>query len=215
MNDVHIYSVDFSSFGRAVQLVCEEKQISYEMSLRVNDQEISFKSEQHLQMHPFGKMPVLIHKDRTLAETLPIMRYLDANFAGPALQPEDPWQRAKLDERCQLLATYVNHALVRDYMLELIFPKGEGGKTRIDVMEENKPAAQQALALVRQWLGDSQYLFDNSFSLADALALPSLYYITLLPADFALLEEGDVISRYVEAMRERRASCKKVLVPKD
>jgi len=215
MNDVHIYSVDFSSFGRAVQLVCEEKQISYGMSLRVDEQEVCFKSEQHLQMHPFAKMPVLIHKGRTLAETLPIMRYLDANFAGPALQPEDPWLRAKLDELCQLLAVYVNHALIRDYMLELIFPRGPEGKPRTEVMEANKGTAKHALWLVNQWLADREYLFENRFSLADALALPSLYYITLLPANFALLEEGDAVWQYVEAMRQRRASCKKVLVPKD
>lgn len=215
MTKVHIYSVAFSSFGRVAQLVCEEKQIPYSMGMAVNGEEVPFKGEQHHVWHPYGKIPVLLVDDKALCESTSIIRYLDAQFPGVKLTPQDPWLAAKLDERVQLLSNYINHALIRDYMLELIFPKGPDGTPRLDVMEANKPAAQRALSLVEAWLSEEAgYLFGNTFSLADAMALPSLYYVTQLKAPFSLVDEDSAIYRYVQRMKETHASCAKVLVPK-
>lgn len=215
MQAVHIYSVPFSSFGRVVQLVCEEKHIPYSMGTTVAGYEVPFKGEQHLAWHPYGKMPVLLSGDKVLCESSSIIRYLDNQFPGPKLQPQDPWLAAKLDERVQLLANYINHALIRDYMLELVFPKGPEGTPRLDVIEANKPAALDALTLIEKWLSEEEgYLFGCGFSLADAMALPSLYYATLLKAPFCLLTDGSAISGYVQRMKETHPSCAKVLQPR-
>ncbi|GGO72778.1 glutathione S-transferase family protein [Bowmanella pacifica] len=215
MQKVHIYSVPFSSFGRVAQLVCEEKQIPYSMGTTVAGHEVPFKGEQHLAWHPYGKMPVLLSGDKVLCESSSIIRYLDNQFPGPKLQPQDPWLAAKLDERVLLLANYINHALIRDYMLELVFPKGPEGTPRLDVIEMNKPAALDALALVEKWLSEEGgYLFGSEFSLADAMALPSLYYATQLKTPFALVSEDCAVYQYVMRMKATHPSCAKVLVPK-
>ncbi|GAA0344861.1 hypothetical protein GCM10009092_06660 [Bowmanella denitrificans] len=214
MTSVHIYSVPFSSFGRVVQLVCEQKGISYSMGLEVAGMNVEFKGEQHANWHPYSKMPVLLIGDQVLCESASIIRYLDNAYPGPELQPTDPWLRAKLDERVQLLSTYINHALIKDYILELIFPKGQDGAPRLDVMAANKPAALKALSLLESWLAEGDYLFGNSFSLADAMALPSLYYVTQLQEPFNLLPADSVIGSYVQRMKDKYPACQKVLVPK-
>lgn len=68
-NSVHIYGPSFSNFVRTVMLVCEEKQISYTTGFEVNGSEIKYKSEQHFNLHPFGKFPVLLSDELILPET--------------------------------------------------------------------------------------------------------------------------------------------------
>ncbi|GJN27432.1 hypothetical protein PR202_gb15458 [Eleusine coracana subsp. coracana] len=44
------------------------------------------------------KVPVLEHNGNTIAESLDLLKYLDANFEGPKLLPEDPEKQAYADE---------------------------------------------------------------------------------------------------------------------
>ncbi|MDN4501900.1 glutathione S-transferase family protein [Alteromonadaceae bacterium BrNp21-10] len=213
MNQVQIFGVQFSTYVRSTQLVCEEKGITYDISFDVKGKNIEFKSAEHEQLHPFRRIPVLLHGDKVLCESIAIIRYLDANFDGPKLTPEDPWLAAQVDEWCQLIAMYINNAYVRDYILELVFPKGEGGKPRLDVIQQNKPAALAALAILQQQLGDKDYLISNDFTLADAMAAPSLYYACHLPEAFALVEEHSPLMAYAQRL-QNRASGKVALIPK-
>ena len=189
MSSVQIFGVKFSTYVRSVQLVCEEKGIDYHISLDVDGKSIEFKSAEHAALHPFKRVPVLLHDDKVLSESLAIACYLDEVFPGPKLMPSDPWLRAKTLEWCLLLGNYINMAYVRDYILELVFPKGEDGKPRLDVLQANKPAAVEALSVLQKQLGDKAFLVGNDFTLADALAVPSLYYACQLPENFALIPE--------------------------
>ncbi|KAK3144627.1 hypothetical protein QOZ80_4AG0315600 [Eleusine coracana subsp. coracana] len=47
---------------------------------------------------PLGKVPVLEHNGNIIAESLDLLKYLDANFEGPKLLPEDPEKQAYADE---------------------------------------------------------------------------------------------------------------------
>ncbi|GJN02756.1 hypothetical protein PR202_ga20138 [Eleusine coracana subsp. coracana] len=44
------------------------------------------------------KVPVLEHNGNIIAESLDLLKYLDANFEGPKLLPEDPEKQAYADE---------------------------------------------------------------------------------------------------------------------
>ena len=179
MSQIHIFGPQFSTFVRSVQLCCEEKGIPYTVGTGVNDQNVEFKGTQHLEWHPFGKVPVLLHGDRHLIETASICRYLDAEFEGPALQPDDPWLRAQVDQWSAMLSLYVDQALVRDYLLEFAFPKGEGGTVRMEKVREAEPEVMRVLALLEAQLGDGNYLVTDRFTIADAIV--------------AVAEPGDVL----------------------
>ncbi|XP_062188799.1 protein IN2-1 homolog B-like [Phragmites australis] len=47
---------------------------------------------------PAGKVPVLEHNGKVIGESLDLLRYLDANFEGPKLLPDDPAKQAFADE---------------------------------------------------------------------------------------------------------------------
>jgi len=208
---VHILGPQFSSFVRTVQLCCEEKGISYTLGLAPDGQEIGFKSPEHFALHPFGKIPVLIDGDRVLCETASICRYLEAEFEGQALLPEDGYQRALVDQWCALLSLYVDKAIVRDYLLEFVFPKGEGGSVRMDKVAEAQPAVLDMLVLVEKQLGEKSFLLGEQLTLADLVIAPQLDYLARLPQAAELIKPGSALAAYVERLRQR-ASGQKVLV---
>src|SRR6185312_4382786 len=43
-------------------------------------------SAQYLQINPEGTIPALVHGERVLTESTPMMEYIDAEFDGPALR---------------------------------------------------------------------------------------------------------------------------------
>lgn len=213
MENVKIYGVQFSTYTRAVQLVCEEKGIKYDISFEVNDMPVEFKSSEHGQYHPYRKIPMLVDGDNVLCESLAICRYLEANFVGTPLIPSDKWLAAKVDEWCQLAVCYFNNAIIKNYVIELVFPKGENNQVRFDVMEQMKPAALEALIAISSQLAENNYLLGNEFTLADIMVAPSLYYARHLPQEFALVEEGSALDKYIQRL-EQRPSGQKVLIPK-
>lgn len=213
MNKIKIYGVQFSTYTRSVQLVCEEKGIEYDISFEVNSTPVEFKSVNHGQYHPYKKIPMLIDGNNVLCESVAICRYLEANFAGNTLIPGDTWLATKVDQWCQLASCYINDAIIKDYIIELVFPKGKNNQVRLDVMQQTKPVALEALAKVTDQLADNDYLLGDTFTLADAMLAPSLYYARHLAKEFTLVELNSPLDRYIERL-EQRPSGKKVLIPK-
>ncbi|MBA4502587.1 glutathione S-transferase family protein [Marinobacterium marinum] len=201
-NSVYIFAPTFSSFARSVMLCCEEKGIPYTCGMAPSGTEISSKSPEHLAIHPYGKLPALLHDGQILLETSTICRYLDARFEGPALQPADPLERARVDERSAEIALYIDQALLRDIVLEFAFPKGADGQVRLDQVQKKLPAARFALMRVRKLLADNLFIGGRHYSMADALLTPILDYIDKLPLGNELLGSG-VVKEYLERMRQR------------
>ncbi|KAF8042500.1 hypothetical protein BT93_A0971 [Corymbia citriodora subsp. variegata] len=71
-------------------------------------------------VYPVNKVPALEHNGKIVGESLDLIKYLDSNFEGPSLFPEDP-ERRKFGEE---LWSYV------DEFVNLVFTsfKGEGPK---------------------------------------------------------------------------------------
>lgn len=202
-SQVYILGPQYSSFVRSVMLCCEEKGVNYEYGFKPNGQTIEFGGEQHLAMHPFAKVPVLIHNDRSVFETSSICRYIDATFDGDALQPNDPYERAEVDQWSQALSTYIDEAIVRKYLLELAFPKGENGSIRKDKLVEAMPAVMSSLEILEKQLGEKAFFCCNQFTIADAILIPIIDYIANLNFRDKLLAKAPSLDSYIQRMQER------------
>ncbi|WP_339896510.1 glutathione S-transferase family protein [uncultured Gilvimarinus sp.] len=209
---VQIYGATFSVFVRVVALVCEEKNIPYQYSKTLKHQPFEMHSEAHFNLHPFGKIPILQHGDNTLCETASIIRYLDRAFGPETLQGGNEWERAHIDQWCSLITHYIDFYVVRQFMLELVFPKGANGEPRLDVIADNRPRAEHALNIIAQQLGDTDYLVGDQFSLADAMLAPMLAYNKDAPDCINLVRAHPKLLQYANRL-QARASGQRVLRP--
>jgi glutathione S-transferase len=211
---VHIYGPTFSNFVRTVMLVCEEKQIDYTVGFEVDGSEVTFKGEQHRNWHPFGKIPVLLESkletELALAETASICRYLDTD---KKLQPSNSQDYAKHDALCAIISIDIDKVLVREYLLEFAFPKGENKSIRFDIVKEVQPKAAATLAIIEKMLNEDTALSSQEFTIADALLAPMLHYISNLPAGFNLIVDYPKVEQYLANLMTR-PSCQKILIAK-
>jgi glutathione S-transferase len=215
MEAIHIYGPSFSNFVRSVMLVCEEKHIPYSVGFDVKGNNIPFKGEQHLKWHPFGKIPILIENLSTidellLPETASICRYLDSD---KVLQPTVHLDHARHDALCALLSIDVDKVLVREYLLEFAFPKGENNTIRFDVVHKTQPKVSATLALIEKMLSGDNSLSSEKFTIADALLAPMLHYLSGLPTGYDLIADYPNIKQYLDRLMTRK-SCQKVLIAK-
>ena len=112
MADVQVVGPSFSTFVRSVLLACEEKGISYRCGMEYDGQPLAMHSEQHLHLHPFGKVPILLHRGQVICETATILRYLERVFPAQPLQPESADGRAQVDQWCSFIGQYCDQQIV-------------------------------------------------------------------------------------------------------
>ena len=136
---VKIVGPAFSTFVRSVMIACEEKGIPYEVNPEVNGKKLSFGDKALFDLHPYGKVPVLITQLGTITETSSIIRYIDCLNDNNPLYPEDAFARAQVDQWSALISVYIDQAIVRSLLLEYAFPKGEKGSVRKDKVQEALP----------------------------------------------------------------------------
>jgi len=211
-NLVHIYGEKMSNFVRTVMIVCEYKSIPYTYGFNIKDEAVAFKSEQHLELHPFGKIPVLLDQGFALAETSSICRYLDNNFVGAKVQFESAKQSAYHDAFCAIASIDIDKAILREFLVEFAFPKGENGTVRMDVVKAGIPNVHNALSIIGQELAsNNQVINGEQLSIADALLAPMLHYINTVTRDFKLLEEHPEVENYLTKLMTFDC-CKKVLL---
>lgn len=203
---VHIVGPRFSTMVRSVMLCCEEKGVSYSVGL--SSQVMEEPAARAL--HPFTRIPILLHGDFHLVETGPICRYLDGAFPGLKLQAADVLQQAEQDQWTQVLSLYIDELIVRKYLLEFAFPKGEKGAIRQDVVAKNTPGVLEALSVIEEQLGVHEFFCGDTFSTADAVLIPMLDYLTKLPTAEQLFADRPKSAAYILEMQQRD-SCQRVL----
>jgi glutathione S-transferase len=201
MSDIVVYGVPGSPYLRSALLGLHEKGASYRLAVLSGIG--ATHSEEHLQRHPFGRIPVLEHGDFRLYETQAILRYLDAVLPGPALQPRDPRAVARMNQIAGIVDWYV-------------FPYVSVGITAERFMSQlfwNRPAdeANIARAVPRAWtcvrelerlLGSSEFLTGDTLSIADLMVAPQLLFFRGTPEAERLMQ-GTLLDAWLKRMQAR------------
>ncbi|HEY9738808.1 MAG TPA: glutathione S-transferase family protein [Trichocoleus sp.] len=90
MANVEIFSAAVCPFAQRSRLVLIEKGVEFE----VIEIDLQNKPADFLEISPYGKVPVLRHREHRVWESSIVNEYLEEVFPQPALLPQEPAQRA-------------------------------------------------------------------------------------------------------------------------
>ena len=189
---IEIIGIPQSNFVRAVRVVCEEKSIEYDhYPDRPHSAPVSA-------IHPLGKVPVMRHGEFTLAESWPIVAYLDRVF------PETPMMRAhtteltaEIEQWVSIAGTAVDLILVRKYAFAYLFPGTPDGAVDRAVVDEVLPKMEALITMLDARVAPTGFLAAGRFTFADALLLPTLDAVRRLPEAGRAIEAAPSLSTYV------------------
>jgi glutathione S-transferase len=200
MSDIVVYGVPGSPFMRAVQMGLEEKKAPYRVQpLGVGEA----KSEAYLKKHPFGRVPAVEHGAFGLYETQAILRYVDAIFPEPPLQPRDPQHAARMNQIIGINDWYFFPKVAAVIVFQrIIGPVLLGIKTDEAAIEAAIPIGRTCIAELDRLLGGQQFLAGDDLSIADLMLAPQLDFLAETPEGKALLA-GTRIEAWLARMNER------------
>jgi glutathione S-transferase len=186
MADITLWGFDGSTYVRTVKMVLAEKGVTDINQVPLNVLAGEPKAPEHLERHPFGKVPVLDHDGMRILETAAIARYLNDVLPGKSLVPTTPKDRARMDMIVGITDSYGYGALVGGVAAYHLFPDFIGGKN--DPMRAAGLAnGRKVLELAMQTKGASPFIAGD-LSLADLFLAPILFYVSLTPDKDALFD---------------------------
>ncbi|OKO84128.1 glutathione S-transferase family protein [Bradyrhizobium sp. AS23.2] len=195
MSEPIVYGFPRSTFVNIVRLVLTHKDIAY----RFEDLEPVMGKPEHLSLHPFNRVPIFRHGDFILYETSAIVSYIDEEFEGPRLTPQDPRSRARMNQWISVVNSYVYPYMIYHVTHErLVFPE-LGIASDEKVVSHALPKVELALSVIeRELTHGGQYLIGSELTLADFYLLPSTFA-------FGLTDEGQSLYRKFPAFCRWRA----------
>lgn len=161
------------------------------------------------EMNPHGRVPTLKDGNVVVWESEAILRYLAARYGAPAFWPDDPAERAAVDQWLAWTAA----SLYRDW-IDLFWQRVRTPPERQDAAEIERLRRRTAerFGFLDGQLGARDYIAGDRFSLADIAAGMTLYRWFEMPIERPALPH---LAAWYERLRARPAYRKGVCIPFD
>jgi len=184
-----LYSSNSDIYSHRVRIALAEKGVIYETVLV--DAQHPEKSEDLLELNPYGTIPTLVDRDLALYDTNIILEYLDERFPHPPLLPVYPVARARL--------RLMIHRIDSEW--GPLIKKIEQGKAN-----EQKAAIKELRAYFVQLLplfSNTPYFLSEEFTLVDCCLAPILWRFPLWGIELG--NDTKSLVRYAERIFKRDA----------
>lgn len=200
-----LYGYRPSVYTRVARLALAEKGVAYDQ-VEVNPFAPDPPAD-YLALHPFNRVPTLVHDDFVLYETGAIARYVDRAFAGPALQPAPPKALARMDQIIGIVDAYTYWPLVRQvYVHAIAMPRRGQTGDRTEV-QSGLAAAAKVLAALEALLdaqaGEQMFLVGSALSLADLHLVSMMAYFVEAPEGAAMLARHPKLQKWFTTLSTR------------
>ncbi len=180
-----LHGYRYSVYVRIARLALAEKGVAYDR-VEVNPFAPDVPAA-YLALHPFGRVPTLVHGDFALYETGAIIRYLDRTFASPALQPDQPRALGRMDQIIGVVDSYGYWPLVRQVFSHRVFRPAIGQPADEAEVGRGLAGAAKVLAALEVLAAPDAFLVGPALSLADLHLGAMLAYFAAAPEGAALL----------------------------
>lgn len=152
-----------------------------------------------LAVNPFGKAPVLVDGDITIAESVAIMFHLAEAHGGKRFLPADPRLRALMYQWNLFLVTEIEQPLWRVALHSVIYPEEERSETEVALAKRD---CRRFLAPIEAHLEGRDHIVGDDTTLTDFNAAYTLDWA----GDEGLLDASPNCRRFVERMYDRPAA---------
>ena len=194
-----LYAPQISTYGRIVAMV------AFEAGLDWQHVPTDSKSKENRQRHPFGKTPSVDIDGQHIYESVAICQYIDDVHNDGALQPKDPFARARMSQWLAIANQYLfpstEHGLV---MPLLLVPLG-GGLPRHDIVEQALPTIAYQMAIVSTRLEEAPYLAGEDISLADLFMWVIIKAAKMTDEGNAIVSQLLPLLRWFERIEKRES----------
>ena len=190
-----------SVYTRVARLTLTEKGVAYDRA-DVNP----FAPDPpagYLALHPFNRVPTLVHDGFVFYETGAITRYVDRAFAGPALQPADPRALARMDQVIGIVDAYAYWPLVRQVYVHAVAMPRRGQTGDRKEVQSGLAAAAKALAALESLAGEQVFLVGPALSLADLHLVSMMAYFVEAPEGAAMLRRHPKLQKWFATLSIR------------
>ncbi len=187
-----------SSYTRTARMALAEKRIAYTMHA------CGPHTPDLLAVNPFGRMPALRDGDIAIWETDAIVNYLDECFdTGTALRPGSIIERTRCSQWIGSINSYLYDTMVRRFVLQFLFPKGDDGKPDAAVIDKALTEMAPQFAALEAAYGQRDYLAGNCVTAADLFLAPILAYVQHMPQGRGVMAQYPNVVRAHARMAQR------------
>jgi glutathione S-transferase len=198
VSDFIVHTIPGSPYGRAVLATLIEKGSDYRLSPVSPG---TLKSEVHIALHPFGRVPVLEHDGFRLYETQAILRYIDRVLPDRALTPANPKAAARMDQVMNICDWYLFHGVVNVIAFHrIVGPRVLGLTPDEAVIAAAMPKAHVVFNELSRLLGSKAYFTGDNMTLADLLVAPQLDFLAATPEWTPLTEACPNLVTWLDRM---------------
>ncbi|UJR30708.1 hypothetical protein I4U23_018228 [Adineta vaga] len=214
-----LYSYYRSSCSYRVRIALNLKNIDF-TTQAVNLLKNETSSEEHKKLNPKGEVPVLIIDGKTLAQSLPIIEYIDETHSfKPRLLPEDPFKRYQARMISEIIASGIQVFLFLPISFHSFSLKPLQNLSVLKRVGEEKKVAwahdfiKIGLDAVEKALEESagRYCVGDEVSIADCCLVPQLYNarrfnvdLTAYPLMTAIEERLSALPAFTDAHPDRQ-----------
>jgi len=225
---LYLYHGTTSVCAIKVRLTIAEKALPWEGEVLWLQRGDQYRPD-YLRLNPNAVVPTLVHDGKVIIESSLIMEYLDETFPDIPLMPRDPYARSRVrlwlkrvDELHVHCGTITAAVAFRRYFMRQT-PDGRdayvarmldsGKRDRLQRIMDHGLAAPDAMDAARRYdtfvaamesaLGQSDYLVGNSFTLADAAAIPYINRADMLGLAGLWENRRPHVADWYASMRQR------------
>lgn len=156
-------------------------------------------------LHPFGRVPTLVHDDFVIFETSALTRYIDRVFADGDLTPETARAQARMDQVIAMIDSYGYIPMVRQVFAHAVFRPWEGILPDPDQISDGIAAARPVLSALDRIAAEGRVLTGATITLADCHLAPMIGYFLQAEQGRAAMQDTAALSRWWTAIKQSPA----------